>query len=138
MTEIEPPVLRWVGNAIVEVGKPLSVGRGPQGERRIVPVSGGRVTGAWDGVVQAGGADWQEVHTDGTTTLAARYPVMLSDGRTVCFVARGVRPAASVNGGFRTSLLVEGDTVDATSTTVYVAEGRKVDGAVEFDIFEVS
>ena len=96
------------------------------------------MTGAWDGVILSGGADWQEVHGDGTTTIAARYPVSLSDGFTVCFVARGVRPASSVEGRFRTSLLVEGDTPDATSTTVYVADGRKVDGAVEFDIFEVS
>ena len=136
--EIAAPVLRWAGHARVEVSAPVSLGPGPQGERRVVPVTGGRVTGAWDGVVLVGGADWQEVHADGSVTLSARYPVALSDGRTVCFVARGARPAASADGRFRTSLFFEGDTADATSTTVYVADGRKVDGAVEFDIFEVA
>ncbi len=136
--QIEAPVLRWVGHARVEVEAPVSLGPGPQGERRVVPVTGGRVTGAWDGVVLAGGADWQEVHADGSVTLSARYPVALSDGRTVCFVARGARPAAGAGGGFRTSLLFDGDTADATSATVYVADGRKVEGAVEFDIFEVA
>lgn len=138
MIEIEPPVLRWVGHARVEVSAPVSLGRGLHGERRVVPVTGGRVTGAWDGVVLAGGADWQELHADGSTTLAARYPVALSDGRTVCFVARGSRPGASPGGRFRTSLFFEGDTADETSATVFVADGRKVDGAVEFDIFEVA
>ncbi len=138
MSQIKAPVLRWVGHARVEVSAPVSLGLGPQGERRVVPVTGGRVTGAWDGVVLAGGADWQEIHADGSVTLAARYPVALSDGRAVCFVARGSRPAASSDGRFRTSLFFEGGTGDATSSTVYVADGRKVAGAVEFDIFEVA
>ena len=69
--QIEAPVLRWVGHARVEVSAPVSLGSGPQGERRVVPVTGGRVTGAWDGVVLAGGADWQEVHADGSATMKA-------------------------------------------------------------------
>lgn len=136
--EIAAPVLRWVGHARVVVGKPLTIGSGPIGERRLAPVTGGRVTGAWDGVVLAGGADWQEVYSDGSVSLSARYPVRLRDGNIVCFVARGARPAASVDGRFRTTLFFDGDTSDATSATVYLADGRKVDNAVEFDIFEVA
>lgn len=136
--EIPAPVLRWAGHARVDVARPLVVGGGPLGERRLVPVTGGRVTGDWDGVVLAGGADWQEVHSDGSITLSARYPVQLSDGSTVCFVARGARAAASADGRFRTTLFFDGDTADTTSATVYLADGRKTDGAVEFDIFEVS
>ena len=138
MIEIGSPVLRWVGHARVEGAPAVALGAGPLGDRRMVPLTGGQVTGAWNGVVLAGGADWQCVHPDGVVTLSARYPVQLDDGRTVCFVARGARPAEAADGRFSTSLLLEGETKDNSAGTVYVADGRKVDGVVEFDIYEVT
>jgi hypothetical protein len=135
--EIAAPALRWVGHARVEGAPPVPLGTGPLGDRRMVPLRAGQVTGAWNGVVLEGGADWQCVHSDGSVTLAARYPVRLDDDCTVCFVARGTRREEAADGRFATSLLLEGETADDSAATVFVAEGRKVERAVEFNIFEV-
>ena len=95
MTAIAPPQLRWVAHATVEVGTPIPLDSTPDGRRRLVPVRGGQVVGEWRGVVLGGGADRQTVHEDGSVVIDARYPVRLEDGSTVCFIARGVRPAGA-------------------------------------------
>ena len=103
-----------------------------------MPVRGGQVVGEWTGVVLGGGADRQTVLEDGTVVIDARYPVRLDDGSTVCFVARGVRPAAAPGGEFCTSLILRGDAPTGIGSTVYLAVGHKAADAVEFDIFEVA
>ena len=76
----------------VEVGPLISLGHGPYGERRVVDILGGRVTGSGiDGVVVAGGADWQIVRADGVVDIEAHYSVLLDDGARVEIVSSGVR-----------------------------------------------
>jgi len=56
------PRLERLFRATVETGVPLSVGVGPLGERRIIPITGGRFEGErLSGDVLPGGADWQLV-----------------------------------------------------------------------------
>jgi hypothetical protein len=54
----EPPRLRHVASLQVDVGPPLEIGETPAGLRRIIPITGGRVSGPlFSGRVLPGGAD---------------------------------------------------------------------------------
>ncbi|WP_431267312.1 DUF3237 domain-containing protein [Dankookia sp. P2] len=84
-----------IGQVEVAVGPPLVVGAGPAGERRIVPILGGRVGGPrLTGEILAGGADFQVIRPDGVTEIVARYTLQLDDGALVYVVNRGIRHAA--------------------------------------------
>ncbi len=137
MTSVAPPRLRWVAHARVEVGTPVQVDATLEGQRLLIPVRGGQVAGEWRGSILGGGADWQTLQDDGSVVIDAQYPVRLEDGSTVCFIARGVRPAGGQDGEFCTSLILRGDAPSDIGSTVYLAAGQKRDEAVEFDIFEV-
>ena len=92
--EIHPaaPRLELLFRAIVEIAAPLSVGMTPLGERRIIPIVGGRFEGEkLSGDVLPGGADWQLVRPDGTVLLEARYTLRTRDGALVYVRNRGVR-----------------------------------------------
>lgn len=76
----------------VEVGDLVSLGGGPYGERRFVPITGGRVEGpAMNGVVVGGGADWQVARADGVLDIDAHYSLLLDDGARVEVVSVGMR-----------------------------------------------
>ena len=74
--ELKPvtPRLELFAHASVKVAPPLLVGPTLTGERRIIPITGGRVEGArLRGEIIPGGADWQIVAADGTA-LEANFP----------------------------------------------------------------
>jgi hypothetical protein len=73
----------------VEVGAITDLGN----RRRMVPISGGSVSGAHAGIILPGGADWQQVMADGTLDIAARYVLKLDDG-LVEVDSRGLRHAS--------------------------------------------
>ena len=86
------PRLDFLCRATVELGVPLVIGSMPLGERRIIPITGGRVEGGrLDGEVLPGGADWQIVRADGAALLEARYCVRTADGALVFVENRGLR-----------------------------------------------
>jgi len=86
------PHLERLFRAVVEIAAPLSVGVTPLGERRIIPITGGRFEGEkLAGDVLPGGADWQIVRSDGTALLEARYTLRTRDGALVYVRNRGVR-----------------------------------------------
>ena len=86
------PSLERLFRAVVEIAAPLSVGVTPLGERRIIPIIGGRFEGErLAGDVLPGGADWQLVRPDGTALLEARYTLRTRDGALVYVRNRGVR-----------------------------------------------
>jgi hypothetical protein len=92
--EFEPvtPRLERLFRAVVEIAAPISVGVTPSGERRIIPITGGRFEGEkLSGDVLPGGADWQIVRADGTALLEARYTLRTRDGALVYVRNRGVR-----------------------------------------------
>src|SRR5262245_64333731 len=78
-----PPSVKFefVFEARVSVDKPIVVGDGPHGLRRVVPITGGTVEGPkLKGTVVSGGADWQFVRPDGTLQLEAKYTLQSDDG----------------------------------------------------------
>ena len=82
----QPPVptLERMFRASVAVATPRRLGRTPLGERRIVDIQGGEVTGArLSGRILPGGADWQIIREDGTAVLEARYTIEAADGALV-------------------------------------------------------
>jgi hypothetical protein len=61
------------------------------GHRRVVPITGGLVSGRLDAEILAGGADWQIVRPDGGTEIDTRYSARTLAGEYVHFRTSGVR-----------------------------------------------
>jgi hypothetical protein len=78
------PQLRIALEVLAEVGEAYSLGQGPTGERRIVPIIGGQFRGeSLSGVVLPGGADRQLIRVDGIRELDATYELKADDGTVV-------------------------------------------------------
>ena len=73
------------------VGPPQSLGSGPMGERRLVPILGGHFHGRLNGKVLPGGADWQILRSDGFADIDARYQLETADGHRIEVRSRGLR-----------------------------------------------
>ena len=91
--ESEPQVrTRFAFEAHVAVASPLIVGQAPLGVRRVVPITGGKVTGPLlNGRVVPGGADWQFVRSDGVLVVEAKYTLESHDGVLIMVTNRGMR-----------------------------------------------
>lgn len=77
---------------LCEVGRVVSLGTAPAGERRYVSILGGEVEGPLlRGVVVPGGVDWQVARDDGVLEIDARYVLALEDGALVEVESRGLR-----------------------------------------------
>jgi len=84
MLELPLPILNRFCTLEVEVGPVRILGGGRFGERRVIPIIGGRVSGARiSGVIQAGGADWQTVSAAGMVEMNARYTFETGDGAII-------------------------------------------------------
>lgn len=80
-TEVAPPRSELVYEAIVDIAPSVSLGQGPLGERRMVPIIGGEFHGAGlSGKVLPGGADRQLIRSDGVRQLDAIYEMQTDDG----------------------------------------------------------
>jgi hypothetical protein len=65
------------------------------GRRRVIPVTGGTVSGPrLNGRVLPGGADWQTILPTGVTHLRAQYTIEADDGAVIGVINEGVRRAA--------------------------------------------
>ncbi|MHA4868883.1 DUF3237 domain-containing protein [Duganella sp. PWIR1] len=85
----------FVFEARVKVDQPLVVGQSSHGLRRVIPISGGTVSGpGLSGVVVPGGADWQFVRPDGVLEVLAKYTLKTDDGTLIMVDNRGVRHAS--------------------------------------------
>ncbi|MFN0110952.1 MAG: DUF3237 domain-containing protein [Blastocatellia bacterium] len=92
--ELKPvtPRLELLAHLNVTVAPALAVGKVLTGERRIIPITGGRVEGPrLRGEIIPGGADWQIVSADGTASLEARYTIRTEDGALIYVRNIGVR-----------------------------------------------
>lgn len=86
------PGLEFLAHVEVELGEVLDLGVTDAGHRRIVPITGGTVTGErFSGVVVPGGADWQVIQADGATTIDTRYTLRADDGALVHLRTAGIR-----------------------------------------------
>ena len=98
MPVVPPPPLAHACDISVAVAAPVSIGQTGLGERRVVDILGGEVTGPrLQGRVTPGGADVQILRADGFTELSARYVIEAADGALIYVENNGVRfgpPAA--------------------------------------------
>jgi hypothetical protein len=69
----------------------LRFGTTPYGERRIVGIAGGTVSGRVTGRILPGGADWQIVRSDGATDIEAHYNIETGDGSLILVSSEGLR-----------------------------------------------
>ena len=140
--------------AEITLAPPQELGDAPHGRRRIIPITGGRISGERvSGRVLPGGADWQVVRADGVAELDARYTIETADGALVYVSNRGVRhgPAEVLE------KLAAGEAVDPSlyymrttpwfetgdaryawlNRIVCVATGARRAAAVELEVFEI-
>lgn len=83
--------LEHVCDISVEVGKPLEIGDTGLGERRIIDITGGRISGPrLNGRVRPG-ADFQIIRPNGLTVLHARYVIEADDGALIYIENDGIR-----------------------------------------------
>lgn len=103
------PGLLPMGQVRCEVGALVSLGPGPYGERRYVPLTGGSVQGPeLSGRIVEGGVDWQVARADGVLDIGAHYVIDAGDGALIEVRSDGMRhgpPAVMAR-------LAAGDAVD--------------------------
>jgi hypothetical protein len=83
MSTLPIPILEAVATLTVHVSQPIEagdiIGLNSRGKRRIIPITGGTVSGQLNGRVMGGGADFQLVVSDTCADLDARYLLQLDD-----------------------------------------------------------
>ena len=148
------PAPAHVADFHVEVAPPVLLGSCPAGERRVVPILGGRVAGPrLAGTVLPGGADTQLIRADGVAEIEARYLLRLDDGALVRVVNRGLRHAAPDDMArllrgeavdparvyFRTAPVFETASPDHAwlNRALFVGMGERQPGAVLLRVFSV-
>jgi hypothetical protein len=94
-TTLPPPALEHLCDLTVQVGKPIEVGHGPQGLRRMIPILGWQVSGRLAGRVLPGGADYQLIVGGTAAQLDARYVLELDDGTRLFVHNRALRVASA-------------------------------------------
>ena len=86
------PKLEFFCDLQVELDSIRELGAGRAGQRRIIPIIGGRASGPhFSGKVLNLGADWQTIFADGLAELDTRYAIETDDGATIEVVNDGFR-----------------------------------------------
>jgi Protein of unknown function (DUF3237) len=84
--------LVYVFTAGVKVAPTVEFAGADGGIRRMIPITGGTVTGPrLQGEVLNGGADWQAIRPDGAADLVARYALKANDGTVISVINSGIR-----------------------------------------------
>ena len=100
-TTLPTPALQHVLDLTVYVTAPIEagnvVGLNSRGKRRIIPISGGTVSGHVNGKILPGGADFQIVVSETTTDLDARYMIELDNGEHIFVKNRALRRGAAAD-----------------------------------------
>lgn len=87
-----PPALLPLTQVHCQVGPLVSLGPGPLGERRYVPLGAGTVSGPeLNGSLIEGGVDWQINRADGVLEIAAHYVIWADDGALIEVRSDGLR-----------------------------------------------
>ena len=122
MTDLPVPTLELAFHVEATLGPIEDHGGTRAGHRRIVPVTGGTITGpGLEAVILPGGADWQLLRADGAVDVEARYSARTAEGELLYITSRGVRsgdpavleallagePVPSTDYYFRTVLTIE-------------------------------
>ena len=137
-----------------ELGAIQQFGRTPYGERRVIDILGGTVSGPrLAGRILPGGADWQIVRSDGAADIQARYSIETSAGARILVDSRGLRHgpsevlAALARGDkvdpalyyFRTVMRFETGHpgADWLNRIIALAKGAREKNAVKLEVYEV-
>jgi Protein of unknown function (DUF3237) len=132
----------------------MNLGHTPYGERRIIGILGGAISGPkLKGRILPGGADWQIVRSDGAADIQARYTIETDAGGRILVSSDGLRhgpPAVleSLARGdrvdpslyyFRTVMRFEtaDPAVDWLNRILALARGQREARAVRLDVYEV-
>ena len=90
--EIPTPKLDHVCSLFVTLDRIREMGPGRAGQRRIIPIIGGRVEGKrLNGRILNLGADWQTIFDGGLAELDTRYAMETDDGALIEIVNYGYR-----------------------------------------------
>lgn len=148
------PQLEPLFRAEITLAAAQELGDGPQGRRRIIPITGGTLAGPrLSGRVLPGGADWQLIRPDGVAFLDARYTIETDDGALVYVRNQGYRhgPPEII------ARLAKGDAVESAlyymrtapwfetsdaryawlNRTLCVGSGERLAAAVRIDFYAV-
>ena len=149
-----PPSLTHVVHLEVEVDAPIEIGETPGGLRRIIPITGGTVSGPlMTGRVLPGGADFQLIRTETQTLAEARYVLETDRGELVYVDNTALRtgsaediarlrqdlPVDPARIYFRSTPRFETDAprLAVLTSHVFVGSGIRRPRTVEFDFFRV-
>jgi Protein of unknown function (DUF3237) len=152
--EPQAPKLTLVFEASITLAPPIEQGVVDGKRARFIPITGGTIKGPkLNGVILAGGGDWQSIHPDGLTEIYARYSMKADDGTVIAITNPGVRVAspevvARLAAGedvdpslyyFRTTPMFEVATGphDWMRRSVFVARGIRKPDHVVIEVFEV-
>jgi hypothetical protein len=149
----DAPALVPVLHLEVEVAAPIEVGQLTSGLRRVVPITGGTVSGLFSGRVLPGGADIQLIRSETETEVEARYLLESDDGELVTVHNLGLRtgsaediarlrrdePVDPARIYFRATPRFEtaSPRLARLTTHVFVGTGTRQPRSVTFDVFEV-
>ncbi len=77
-----------------DLAEPQLFGSTPYGERRVINILGGTVSGPrLRGKILPGGADWQIIRADGVADIFAKYTFQIDGGGFVLVTSAGLRQA---------------------------------------------
>ena len=136
------------------VAPPQVTPGGPDGERRYIPVTGGKVSGdRISGVLLPGGADCQLVRPDGVIEMDVRVSIETADGATILMKSMGLRHAekevlARMMSGekvdrseyyFREFVIFEAPEGPYSwlNKLIAIGDGQRLPDVVRLDVFEI-
>jgi hypothetical protein len=154
MLDLKAPELRPFCTLEVEAGPVRNLGMGRLGQRRVIPIAGGRVSGPrLSGRILPGGADWMTVSHEGVSVMDARYVLETNDGAVIEIVDQGFRHGPepvikSLLAGehvapeayyMRSSIRLEtgAPAYAYVNRMVFVGTGAKTPAGVQIDIYSV-
>jgi hypothetical protein len=83
---------RYVFTLTVEIGAVTTAGETGHGVRRIIPITGGSVTGEGiNGKICPFGADFQVIRPNELIELEAKYAIEIDDGAVIYIENKGIR-----------------------------------------------
>lgn len=87
-----PPGLELAMRVTADIADVIPLGKSALGERRIIPITGGKFEGPkLKGIILPGGEDAQFDRADGVTVFEARYWLKADDGAVIKVVNRALR-----------------------------------------------
>lgn len=95
MTPSDAPIgLSHAFDISAAIAEPITGGPGPNGQRRIIGITGGSVSGPrLAGRVLPGGADYEFIRPDGTSRVEAHYTLEAEGGTPIYICNKGIYKA---------------------------------------------